>query len=63
MLHFEAIGSIGRSLRSAVAGDFAGREAMSLGPIYCRYGLLQRRSWHCSSIAHPLSACYDIPSW
>ena len=31
MLHLKAIEIIGRSLRSAVAGDYAGREAMSLG--------------------------------
>ena len=29
--HLKAIEIIGRSLRSAVAGDYAGREAMSLG--------------------------------
>ncbi len=43
MLHIKAIEIIGRSLRDSVNGDQAGREAMALGAIHCRYGLFKRR--------------------
>ena len=61
MLHLKAIEIIGRSLRSAVAGDFAGREAMSLGQYIAGMGFSNVVLGIVHSMAHPLSAVYDIP--
>ena len=61
MLHLKAIEIIGRSLRSAVAGDFAGREAMSLGQYIAGMGFSNVGLGIVHSMAHPLSAVYDIP--
>lgn len=61
MLHLKAIEIIGRSLRSAVAGDYAGREAMSLGQYIAGMGFSNVGLGIVHSIAHPLSAVYDIP--
>lgn len=61
MLHLKAIEIIGRSLRSAVAGDFAGREAMSLSQYIAGMGFSNVGLGIVHSMAHPLSAVYDIP--
>ena len=61
MLHLKAIEFIGRSLRSAVAGDYAGREAMSLGQYIAGMGFSNVGLGIVHSMAHPLSAVYDIP--
>lgn len=61
MLHLKAIEIIGRSLRSAVAGDYAGREAMSLGQYIAGMGFSNVGLVIVHSMAHPLSAVYDIP--
>ena len=61
MLHLKAIEIIGRSLRSAVAGDYAGREAMSLGQYIAGMGFPNVGLGIVHSMAHPLSAVYDIP--
>ena len=61
MLHLKAIEIISRSLRSAVAGDFAGREAMSLGQYIAGMGFSNVGLGIVHSMAHPLSAVYDIP--
>ena len=61
MLHLKAIEIIGRSLRSAVAGDYAGREAMSLGRYIAGMGFSNVGLGIVHSMAHPLSAVYDIP--
>ena len=61
MLHLKAIEIIGRSLRSAVAGEYAGREAMSLGQYIAGMGFSNVGLGIVHSMAHPLSAVYDIP--
>ena len=61
MLHLKAIEIIGRSLRSAVSGDYAGREAMSLGQYIAGMGFSNVGLGIVHSMAHPLSAVYDIP--
>lgn len=61
MLHLKAIEIIGHSLRSAVAGDYAGREAMSLGQYIAGMGFSNVGLGIVHSMAHPLSAVYDIP--
>ena len=61
MLHLKAIEIIGRSLRSAVAGDYDGREAMSLGQYIAGMGFSNVGLGIVHSMAHPLSAVYDIP--
>ena len=61
MLHLKAIEIIGRSLRSAVAGDYAGREDMSLGQYIAGMGFSNVGLGIVHSMAHPLSAVYDIP--
>ena len=61
MLHLKAIEIIGRSLRSAVADDYAGREAMSLGQYIAGMGFSNVGLGIVHSMAHPLSAVYDIP--
>lgn len=61
MLHLKAIEIIGRSLRSAVAGDFAGREAMSLGQYIAGMGFSNVGLGIAHSMAHTLGAVYDTP--
>lgn len=61
MLHLKAIEIIGRSLRSAVASDYTGREAMSLGQYIAGMGFSNVGLGIVHSMAHPLSAVYDIP--
>ena len=61
MLHLKAIEIIGRSLRSAVAGDYAGREAMSLGQYIAGMGFSNVGLGIVHSMAHPLRAVYEIP--
>ena len=61
MLHLKAIEIIGRSLRSAVAGEYAGREAMSIGQYIAGMGFSNVGLGIVHSMAHPLSAVYDIP--
>ena len=61
MLHLKAIEIIGRSLRSAVSGDYAGREAMSVGQYIAGMGFSNVGLGIVHSMAHPLSAVYDIP--
>ena len=61
MLHLKAIEIIGRSLRRAVAGDYEGREAMSLGQYIAGMGFSNVGLGIVHSMAHPLSAVYDIP--
>ena len=61
MLHLKAIEIIGRSLRSAVAGEYAGREAMSVGQYIAGMGFSNVGLGIVHSMAHPLSAVYDIP--
>lgn len=61
MLHLKAIEIIGRSLRSAVNGDYSGREAMSLGQYIAGMGFSNVGLGIVHSMAHPLSAVYDIP--
>ena len=61
MLHLKAIEIIGRSLRSAVAGDYEGREAISLGQYIAGMGFSNVGLGIVHSMAHPLSAVYDIP--
>lgn len=61
MLHLKAIEIIGRSLRSAVAGDPKAREEMSLGQYIAGMGFSNVGLGIVHSMAHPLSALYDIP--
>lgn len=61
MLHLKAIEIIGRSLRSAVAGEYTGREAMSVGQYIAGMGFSNVGLGIVHSMAHPLSAVYDIP--
>ena len=61
MLHLKAIEIIGRSLRSAVSGEYAGREAMSVGQYIAGMGFSNVGLGIVHSMAHPLSAVYDIP--
>ena len=61
MLHLKAIEIIGRSLRSAVAGDYEVREAMSLGQYIAGMGFSNVGLGIVHSMAHPVSAVYDIP--
>ena len=61
MLHLKAIEIIARSLRDAVAGDPKGREAMALGQYIAGMGFSNVGLGIVHSMAHPLSALYDIP--
>ena len=58
MLHLKAIEIIGRSLRSAVAGDFAGREAMSLGQYIAGMGFSNVGLGIVHSMAHKTGAAF-----
>lgn len=61
MLHLKAIEIIGRSLRAAVAGDAKAREEMALGQYIAGMGFSNVGLGIVHSMAHPLSAVYDIP--
>ena len=61
MLHLKAIEIIGRSLRSAVAGEYAGRERCPQVNILRVWASLTYGLGIVHSMAHPLSAVYDIP--
>lgn len=61
MLHLKAIEIIGRSLRKAVEGDASAREEMSLGQYIAGMGFSNVGLGIVHSMAHPLSALYDIP--
>lgn len=61
MLHIKAIEIIGRSLRDSVNGDQAGREAMALGQYIAGMGFSNVGLGLVHSMAHPLSAWYNIP--
>ncbi|MDT2972444.1 MAG: lactaldehyde reductase [Enterococcus casseliflavus] len=61
MLHIKAIEIIGRSLRDSVNGDQAGREAMALGQYIAGMGFSNVGLGLVHGMAHPLSACYNIP--
>ena len=61
MLHIKAIEIIGRSLRDSVNGDQAGREAMALGQYIAGMGFSNVGLGVVHGMAHPLSACYNIP--
>lgn len=61
MMHLKAIEIIGRSLRAAVAGDTKAREEMALGQYIAGMGFSNVGLGIVHSMAHPLSAVYDIP--
>ncbi len=61
MLHLKAIEIIGRALRDAVAGDPKAREEMALGQYIAGMGFSNVGLGIVHSMAHPLSAVYDIP--
>lgn len=61
MMHLKAIEIIGRSLRAAVAGDPKAREEMALGQYIAGMGFSNVGLGIVHSMAHPLSAVYDIP--
>lgn len=61
MFHLKAIEIISRSLRNAVAGDFDARESMSIGQYIAGMGFSNVGLGIVHSMAHPLSAVYDIP--
>lgn len=60
-LHIKAIEIISRSLRKAVQGDKGGREDMALGQYVAGMGFSNVGLGIVHSMAHPLSALYDIP--
>ncbi|MDY3974298.1 MAG: lactaldehyde reductase, partial [Veillonella caviae] len=61
MLHLKAIEIISRSLRAAVEGDPKAREQMALGQYIAGMGFSNVGLGIVHSMAHPLSALYDIP--
>lgn len=61
MLHLKAIEIIGRSLRNAVAGEYDARESMSVGQYIAGMGFSNVGLGIVHSMAHPLSALYDVP--
>ena len=61
MMHIKAIEIISRSLRASVQGDKAGRAAMALGQYIAGMGFSNVGLGIDHSMAHPLSAVYDIP--
>lgn len=60
MLHLQAIGIIGRSLRESVAGDLQAREQMALGQYIAGMGFSNVGLGLVHGMAHPLSAWYNI---
>lgn len=61
MMHLKAIEIISRSLRDSVKGDKTGRENMALGQYIAGMGFSNVGLGIDHSMAHPLSAVYDIP--
>ncbi|MBQ6297109.1 MAG: lactaldehyde reductase [Selenomonadaceae bacterium] len=61
MVHLKAIEIISKNLRKSVKGDPAGREAMALGQYIAGMGFSNVGLGIDHSMAHPLSAVYDIP--
>lgn len=61
MFHIKAIEIIGRSLRKAVANDPDGREGMALGQYVAGMGFSNVGLGIDHSMAHTLSAYYDVP--
>jgi lactaldehyde reductase len=61
MLHIEAIRLIASSLRDAVAGKPSGREGMALGQYIAGMGFSNVGLGIDHSMAHGLSALYDMP--
>lgn len=61
MLHIKAIELIARSLRKAVDGDFDAREEMSVAQYIAGMGFSNVGLGIVHSMAHPLSALYDVP--
>ncbi len=61
MFHIKAIEIIARSLRSAVANESAGREGMALGQYVAGMGFSNVGLGVDHSMAHTLSAYYDMP--
>ena len=61
MLHLEAIRLIASSLRDAVAGKPSGREGMALGQYIAGMGFSNVGLGIDHSMAHGLSALYDMP--
>ena len=61
MFHLKAIEVISRSLRSAVKGEQVGREGMALGQYIAGMGFSNVGLGVDHSMAHTLSAYYDMP--
>ncbi len=61
MFHIKAIEVIGRSLRAAVKGEADGREGMALGQYIAGMGFSNGGLGVDHSMAHTLSAYYDMP--
>lgn len=61
MMHLKAIEIIGKYLRQSVKGDAKGREEMALGQYIAGMGFSNVGLGIDHSMAHPLSAVYDIP--
>ena len=61
MFHLEAIKLIAANLRSAVAGEPAGREGMALGQYIAGMGFSNVGLGIAHSMAHTLGAVYDTP--
>lgn len=61
MVHLKAIEIISANLRRSVKGDPKGREAMALGQYIAGMGFSNVGLGIDHSMAHPLSAVYDIP--
>ena len=61
MLHIKAIELIAKSLRRAVAEDFDAREEMALAQYIAGMGFSNVGLGIVHSMAHPLSALYDVP--
>lgn len=61
MFHLKAIEVISRSLRSAVKGEPVGREGMALGQYIAGMGFSNVGLGVDHSMAHTLSAYYDMP--
>ena len=61
MFHIKAIEVIAKSLRSAVKGEDAGREGMALGQYIAGMGFSNVGLGVDHSMAHTLSAYYDMP--
>lgn len=61
MVHLKAIEIISKNLRNSVKGDPKGREQMALGQYIAGMGFSNVGLGIDHSMAHPLSAVYDIP--